>query len=44
MDGGYFILSGFAPDDIAVIRAAFAGLTVIAERTDGDWAAVVLKR
>jgi len=44
MDGGYLILSGFAPDDIAVIRTAFAGLTVIAEQTDGDWAAVLLKR
>jgi ribosomal protein L11 methyltransferase len=44
MDAGYFILSGFAPDDVAVIRAAFAGLTVIAEQTDGDWAAVLLKR
>jgi ribosomal protein L11 methyltransferase len=43
MDGGYFILSGFAPDDVAVIRAAFAGLTVIAEQTDGDWAALLLK-
>lgn len=44
MDGGYLILSGFAPDDLAVIRTAFAGLTVIAEQTDGDWAAVLLKR
>ena len=44
MDGGYLILSGFAPEDLAVIRTAFAGLTVIAEQTDGDWAAVLLKR
>jgi ribosomal protein L11 methyltransferase len=44
MDGGYFILSGFAPDDLAVIRAAFAGFTVIAEETDGDWAAICLRR
>lgn len=44
LDGGYFILSGFAPDDVAVIRTAFAGLTVITERTDGDWAALLLKR
>jgi ribosomal protein L11 methyltransferase len=44
MDGGYFILSGFAPDDLAVIRTAFAGGTVVAEQADGDWAAVLLKR
>ena len=44
MDGGYFILSGFAPDDLAVIRTAFAGGTVIAEQADGDWAAVLLRR
>jgi len=44
MDGGYFILSGFAPDDVAVIRTAFAGCTAIAERAEGDWAAVLLKR
>ena len=43
-DGGYLILSGFAPDDLAVIRLAFAGLEVIAERTEGEWAGVTLKR
>jgi ribosomal protein L11 methyltransferase len=42
-DGGYFILSGFAPDDVAVIRTAFTGLTIIAEQTDGDWAALCLR-
>ena len=44
VDRGYLILSGFAPDDSAVIRAAFAGLTVITEQTDGDWAALLLRR
>jgi ribosomal protein L11 methyltransferase len=43
MDGGYFILSGFAPEDVAVIRTAFAGLALIAEKTEGDWAAVSLQ-
>jgi ribosomal protein L11 methyltransferase len=41
--GGYLILSGFAPNDLAVIRVAFAGLEVIAERTEGEWAGVTLK-
>jgi ribosomal protein L11 methyltransferase len=43
VDGGYFILSGFAPEDVAVIRTAFAGLTLIEERTEGDWAAICLR-
>lgn len=43
IDGGYFVLSGFAPEDIAVILTAFAGLTVIAQETDGDWAATCLR-
>ena len=43
VDGGYFILSGFAPADVAVIRAAFPRLTVIAEQSDGDWAALTLR-
>jgi ribosomal protein L11 methyltransferase len=43
VDGGYLILSGFAPDDLAVIRIAFAALDVIAEQTEGDWAAVTLE-
>ena len=43
VDGGYLILSGFAPQDAAVIRAAFAGLQAIAEQTEGAWAAICLK-
>ncbi len=43
VDGGYFILSGFAPDDVGVIRAAFAGLTLIEEKTEDDWAAICLR-
>lgn len=43
VDGGYLILSGFAPDDLAVIRLAFAALEVIAEQTEGDWAALTLR-
>ena len=42
-DGGYFILSGFAPNDVAVIRTAFAGLALIEEKTEGDWAALCLQ-
>ena len=42
-DGGYLILSGFAPLDAAVIRAAFQGCRVISEQTDGQWAALCLQ-
>ena len=42
-DGGYSILSGFAPADVAVIRTAFAGLTLIHESAEGDWAALTLR-
>lgn len=42
-DGGYLILSGFAPDDLGVIRMAFASLEVIAEHSEGDWAAISLR-
>lgn len=42
-DGGYLILSGFAPLDVAVIRTAFAGLMLIHESSDGDWAALCLR-
>lgn len=42
-DSGYLILSGFAPQDTAVIRVAFAGLTVIEEKVEGDWAALSLR-
>jgi ribosomal protein L11 methyltransferase len=44
LDGGYLILSGFAPQDLKVIRTAFAGLTVVAEQIDGEWAAVCVRR
>jgi ribosomal protein L11 methyltransferase len=43
LDGGYLIVSGFAPADIAVIRAAFAGLALIHETAEGDWAALCLR-
>jgi ribosomal protein L11 methyltransferase len=43
MDGGYFILSGFAPGDVAVIRTAFAGLELIEELVEGEWAALSLR-
>lgn len=43
LDGGYCILSGFAPEDVAVIRTAFAGLTLIEEKTEGEWAALCLQ-
>jgi ribosomal protein L11 methyltransferase len=43
-DRGYLIVSGFAPADVAVIRTAFASLTVIDEQAEGEWAAIVLRR
>jgi ribosomal protein L11 methyltransferase len=43
LDDGYLILSGFAPADIAVIRTAFAGLPLIHESADGEWAALCLR-
>ena len=43
-DDGYLIVSGFAPQDAAVIQAAFAGLAVIDTKIDGDWAALCLRR
>ena len=43
VDGGYLVLSGFAPDDIAVIRTAFAGLSVIYQQSEADWAALCLR-
>jgi ribosomal protein L11 methyltransferase len=43
LDGGYLILSGFAPADVAVIRTAFAGLTLVHESAEGDWAALTLR-
>lgn len=43
LDGGYLILSGFAPADVAVIRTAFAGLALIHESAEGEWAALCLR-
>ena len=43
VDGGYLILSGFGPQDAAVIRSAFKGLQVIDEATEGDWTALTLR-
>jgi ribosomal protein L11 methyltransferase len=42
-DEGYLILSGFAPQDVAVIQTAFAGLAVIDTKTERDWAAMSLR-
>lgn len=44
VEGGYLILSGFAPQDAAVIRTAFPGCSVIVEQADGEWAALCLQR
>ena len=44
VDGGYLILSGFAPQDAAVVGAAFKRLDVIREASEGDWAALCLRR
>jgi ribosomal protein L11 methyltransferase len=41
-DGGYFVLSGFAPRDAAVIRTAFGGLSLVEEKVEGEWAALCL--
>jgi len=43
VDGGYLIVSGFAPSDIAVILTAFPALTVIDTKIDTDWAAITLR-
>jgi len=44
VDGGYLILSGFAPQDAAVVLTAFKGLAVIEESVEADWAALTLRR
>jgi ribosomal protein L11 methyltransferase len=44
VDGGYLVLSGFAPQDAAVVRTAFKGLGVIDEQSEGEWAALCLRR
>jgi len=41
-DGGYLIVSGFAPDEAHVVKTAFKTLRAIDERVDGEWAAVCL--
>jgi ribosomal protein L11 methyltransferase len=43
-DGGYLIVSGFAPQDVTVIQTAFSGLAVIHSESDADWAGLLLKR
>jgi ribosomal protein L11 methyltransferase len=44
VDGGYLIVSGFAPQDAAVVHAAFKGLTTIHDASEGEWAAMTLRR
>jgi len=44
VDGGYLILSGFAPQESAVVRTAFKGLDMIQESSEGEWAALALRR
>ena len=41
-EGGYLVVSGFAPEDAVVIKAAFKTLRPIDERVDGEWAAITL--
>jgi ribosomal protein L11 methyltransferase len=41
--GGCLVLSGFAPQDAAVIRAAFTGASVVDESSEGDWASLSLR-
>jgi ribosomal protein L11 methyltransferase len=43
LDGGSLIVSGFAPDDIAVIVRAFPDMSVASEEREGDWAALSLR-
>jgi ribosomal protein L11 methyltransferase len=42
-DGGYLAVSGFSPDDVAVILRAFAGLKVISEDSEEEWAVIGLR-
>jgi ribosomal protein L11 methyltransferase len=44
VDGGYLILSGFAPQDAVVVCSAFKGLQVIDQQSEGDWTALTLRR
>lgn len=43
VDGGYLILSGFTPQDAAVIRSAFKGLQLIDEQSEADWTSLCLR-
>jgi len=43
VEGGYLILSGFSPDDIPVILRAFAGLALVVQQFEGEWAVVILR-
>jgi ribosomal protein L11 methyltransferase len=42
--GGYLILSGFASDDAAVVRMAFADFDVISDEKEADWGALTLRK
>ena len=44
VDGGYLVLSGFAPQDAILVRTAFKELAVIDETVEGEWAALTLRR
>ena len=43
-EDGVAILSGFAPDEIDPIVAAWPGWLVRADKREGDWAALMLGR
>jgi ribosomal protein L11 methyltransferase len=43
VDGGYLILSGFGPEDAAVVLTAFGRLHAIAEHSEADWASLTLR-
>lgn len=43
VEGGYLILSGFAPEDLGIIRRAFGRLIPITEQTEGEWSALCLR-
>jgi ribosomal protein L11 methyltransferase len=43
VEGGYLVLSGFAPGDVAIIQRAFGGLPVLSEQSEGEWAALSLR-
>lgn len=43
VDGGYLIVSGFAPQDAPIVRAALRGLQAIDASIEGEWAALSLR-